>query len=154
MDSVRKSCAPLPQIFFRPRSKWPRPQSYPEESQTESTLHRQAGIVRRLARRRTIQLVGTLCVNACSVVCVKSMILACGFVFWDNQIRVAREAPRRPGRETPNRRFSLPTFEHVGAANLCRLKPLRRVHARLIYGPLLNLFVSGDRQPRPAAKPG
>ena len=105
-------------------------------------------------RRRTIQLVGALCVNACSVACVKFMILACGFIFLDNQIRVAREAPRRLCRETPNRRFCLPTFEHVGAANLCRLKPLRRVHARLIYGPLLNLFVSGDRQPRPAAKPG
>ena len=120
---VRKCCAPLPRIFFRPRSKWPRPQSYTEESQTESTLHRQAGIVRRLARRRTIQLVGTLCVNACSVVCVKSMILACGFVFGHNPTRVPPEAPRRLGRGTRSSRFFHSTFEHGGPENCCRSKP-------------------------------
>ena len=123
MDSVRKCCAPLPRIFFRPRSKWPRPQSYPEESQTESTLHRQAGIVRRLARRATIQLVGTLCVNACSVVCVKSMILACGFVFLDNQTRVALGALRILGVGTRSSRFPHSTFEHGGPENCCRSKP-------------------------------
>ena len=123
MCSGRKCCAPLPQFFSRPHSKCPRPQSCPEKTETESTLHRQPGIVRRLARRRTIQVVGTLCVNACNLFCVTSMILACGFVFGHNPTRVPPEAPRRLGRGTRSSRFFHSTFEHGGPENCCRSKP-------------------------------
>ena len=109
--------------FSPPRSKRRRQESYPEKTQTESTLHRQPGIVRRLARRRTIQVVGALFVSAHNLVCLKSMRVACGFVFLDNQTRVALEALRILGVGTRSSRFSHSTFEHGGPENCCRSKP-------------------------------
>ena len=123
MCSGRKCCAPLPQFFSRPHSKCPRPQSCPEKTETESTLHRQPGIVRRLARRRTIQVVGALFVSARNLVCLNSRRVACGFVFLDNQTRVALEALRILGVGTRSSRFSHSTFEHGGPENCCRSKP-------------------------------
>ena len=110
-------------VFPPPRSKRRRQQSYPEKTQTESTLHRQPGIVRRLTRRRTIQVVGALFVSARNLVCLKSMRVACGFVFLDNQTRVALEALRILGVGTRSSRFSHSTFEHGGPENCCRSKP-------------------------------
>ena len=81
------------------------------------------GIVRRLARRRTIQVVGALFVSAHNLVCLKSMRVACGFVFLDNQTRVALEALRILGVGTRSSRFSHSTFEHGGPENCCRSKP-------------------------------
>ena len=120
----KKLCTSSAVFFFSPpRSKRRRQQSYSEKTETETTLHRQPGIVRRLARRRTIQVVGALFVSARNLVCLKSMRVACGFVFLDNQTRVALEALRILGVGTRSSRFSHSTFEHGGPENCCRSKP-------------------------------
>ena len=108
----KKLCTSSAVSFSPPRSKRRRQESYLEKTQTESTLHRQAGIVRRLARRRTIQVGGALFVSARNLVCLKSMRVACGFVFLDNQTRVALEALRILGVGTRSSRFSHSTCEH------------------------------------------